>query len=182
MEKYKNVVGAISIIIGVFFLIFGQKFLKATFVIIVIIAAILLSLYGYYYLPIDKTYNNVWISIGIGFLIGIIAAYFVIQISQAIYICIGGACGYAVGNLIYAIIFVHMNKDYVYPAVILSCVIIFAFISFKLSKHLIIITTSLIGSYLTVRGLSFYLGHFPSESVLIELIKNNEMNQLKNVK
>ncbi len=41
-------------------------------------------------------------------------------------------------------------------------------------KLCFILATSIIGSYLVIRGFSFLLGGFPSESMIIDLIKNKE--------
>lgn len=44
-----------------------------------------------------------------------------------------------------------------------------------------ILATSIIGSYLVIRGFSFIFGGFPSESMIIDLIKNQEWKEFDNI-
>jgi len=182
IEQYKVVVGAVAIFIGIFLLIFGNKFLKITFVIVLITASCSFALYFYYYLPIDKSRDyTLWITLGVGFIFGLVLGYFLIKIESIIYFCIGAYLGYLLGNMIYAAALIHINSDIVLPVTLAISIVICGYISFKLSKHLIIITSSVIGAYAVVRGASLYIEHFPNESVIIDLIKNHEFDQLKMV-
>jgi len=46
---------------------------------------------------------------------------------------------------------------------------------------IVIISTSLIGSYFIIRGISLYAGGFPNENYVIDLIVNKEYDTLKDV-
>lgn len=48
-------------------------------------------------------------------------------------------------------------------------------------EQVIIVATSLIGSYAIIRGISLYAGGFPDESYVIDLIRSEEYDQLKHV-
>lgn len=182
IEQYKSLLGVLVIIIGLFMLTFGNKFLKVTFVITLIIASCSLALYFYYYLPINKSRDfTLWIILGVGLIFGIVLGYFLIKIEAIIYFCIGGYLGFLLGNLLYAAIFIHINSNVVLPITLVICILICGYISYKLSKHIIIVTSSIIGAYAVIRGASLYIGHFPNESVIIDLIKNHEFDQLKMV-
>ena len=182
IEKYKQVLGAVAILIGLFMLTFGNKFLKVTFVIILIIASCSFALYFYYYLPIDKSRDyTLWITLGVGLIFGLVLGYFLIKIEVIIYFCIGGYLGYLLGNMLYAATLIHINSNLVLPITLVICILLCGYISYKLSKHIIIVTSSLIGAYAVVRGASLYIGHFPNESVIFDLIKNHEFDQLKMV-
>ena len=180
IEKYAVFIGAIGMIIGLSMLIFGSKFMKYNLVFIIILASITFCLYAYYYFPIDKTHDyTLFITIGIGFILGILIGYFLIQAENVLFFAIGAYLGYLIGSLLYAGITVHFaNTNLCMIITIVITMIIFGIISIKISKHIIIITTSFIGGYLTVRGASLYIGHFPPESVIIELISKKEYDQL----
>lgn len=182
VEIYKQVFGAIAILIGIFMLTFGNKFLKITFTLVLMIASCSIALYFYYYLPIDKSEDfTLWITLVVGLIFGLVLSYFLIKIEELIYFCIGGYLGYLLGNMIYTAILINLNSDLVLPITLIISILLCGYVSFKLSKHIIILTSSLLGAYAIVRGASFYIGHFPNESVIIDLIKNNEFNQLKTV-
>ncbi len=44
-----------------------------------------------------------------------------------------------------------------------------------------IVATSLIGSYIIIKGISLYAGRFPNEEVIFEMLKNQEYDQLSEV-
>ena len=48
-------------------------------------------------------------------------------------------------------------------------------------KIVFIVSTSVIGSYIVIRGFSFLFGNFPSESLIIDLIRKEEYEELKNI-
>jgi len=50
-----------------------------------------------------------------------------------------------------------------------------------LVDQVVIISTSLIGSYFIIRGISLYAGGFPNENYVIDLIINKEFDTLKDV-
>jgi len=50
--------------------------------------------------------------------------------------------------------------------------IITAILAFTIFEHIVIITTSLIGSYLFVRGLSVFIGGFPNEMTIYKMLKS----------
>lgn len=54
----------------------------------------------------------------------------------------------------------------------------FAGLSFVIFDHILIISTSLIGSYAFVRGISFYAGKYPNEFTLAELIQSGLYNEI----
>lgn len=184
IDDYKLGIGVIAIMMGFFMLIWGNKFLKISFVIVLVIISMTFFIWIYYNLPIEKSREYVlWITIGIGFVFGLVIGYFLIKINALIYFFIGGYLGYLVGNILFSGIIIHIkNNDIAYYVTLVLCIIICGFISYKLSNHIIIVTTSVLGSYLIVRGASFYIGHFPSESVILYLIKNGEFGQLKDVR
>jgi hypothetical protein len=61
---------------------------------------------------------------------------------------------------------------------IITCILIGAILAYFLFAHIIIITTSICGSYLVVKGVSLYLGGLPDESYLIYLIEIGDFNTL----
>lgn len=99
------------------------------------------------------------------------------------FFAIGAYLGYIVGSLIYAGITVHFSASNICMlATLLVTMVIFGIIAVNISKWVVIVTTSVIGGYLTVRGASLYIGHFPPESVIIELISKKEYSELFDVR
>lgn len=65
-----------------------------------------------------------------------------------------------------------MASQWVFWLVCVGTAIVCAVLVFVSYNHAIILSTSLIGSYFFVRGISFYAGGFPNEFILMKEIKH----------
>ena len=61
------------------------------------------------------------------------------------------------------------------------CMIGIFFLTYCLLIHIMIIVTSIIGGYLCMRACTFWFGHYPEESRLIDLITNGENNKYNDI-
>jgi len=91
--------------------------------------------------------------------------------------------GFILGHLLYnfTVKFISMNPLQLYWITILICVMIVYFFSYIIEGLIIIVATSLIGSYLAIRGISIVLGGFPDESYLSKLLVYKEFNQVARI-
>jgi hypothetical protein len=55
---------------------------------------------------------------------------------------------------------------------------VFALLSFFIYDHILIASTSLIGCYSLIRGISLYAGGYPNEFTLAELLKQGLYSQI----
>ena len=96
---------------------------------------------------------------------------------------LGGYLGYIVGLLLYQLVLININSNpkVVFWITIIVCIVIFALLAIWLFKHSLILATCLIGSYSIIRGASLYIGHFPDEKKVMNLIANKEWEELKKV-
>lgn len=175
--------GLIIIAVGVFLLIFGAKFLKVTMFLAGILAsltAITLIVFNFFTVNSDTT---VWIILGVSLCIGLGLSYAFMNLFKIFIMIIGGYGGYTLGIFLYQFVldFIHASPDVVYWVTIIICVVICAFLALWATKHVLIIGTCVTGGYAIVRGASLYLGNFPSENIIIDLIKRQEWDQLKSV-
>ena len=74
------------------------------------------------------------------------------------------------GLNLYSAIFFLFVCLVVFWVLIVGFAAVFAALSFFIFAHVLIISTSLIGSYAFVRGISLYAGHYPNEFTLASLI------------
>jgi len=170
-------------LVGLFLLILGVKFLKVTFVITAIFASLTLMLFLLGLFNITQQYA-VWIFLAILLILGVVLAYFIIGLTRLVVAILGGYLGYVLGLVLYQSIFIYVNSNpkVVYWIVIFVCIILCALAALWATKHMLIISTCFIGGYAVVRGASFYIGHFPDEKIVMDLIANEEWEQLKGVR
>ncbi len=173
------------ILIGLFLAIWGTKFMEITFVIIVGLITMQFGLKIYDSAHIENPNPDyLWIVLGISFLVGLGIAYFAINMITFAKICMGGYLGYTFSLVFYQFILRYIettNPEIIFWIITIICVIAGALLMNFLVKQVMIIATSLIGSYSVIRGISLYAGKFPNEEVIFQLLKNKEFDQLAEV-
>jgi hypothetical protein len=183
-EKYSIFLGLIIIIVGLFLVVFGAKFFKITFILAACLASVMILTLVVFNLFTVTSNNMVWLILGLGICLGLAISYFLINVTVLFIMAVGGYMGYTLGIFMYHLVldFVHASPEVVYWGTIIVCVILCALLALKIAKHVMIIGTSLGGGYAVIRGASLYIGNFPQETVIIDLIKHNEWDQLSKVK
>lgn len=180
--EYKSFIGAIIIVFGLFLCILGLKVLKITiFFTTTAFSFILLFVFMFIIiLPRGTDLFVVWIvagcSIGLGILFGIVGVYY----RRIFFTIMGGMIGFIIGNIFFVAVLSHIqwNSTLLYILTLLIFIIVFAIISYFFMKIIIILGTSMIGSYSIIWGISLYAGHYPSESIIIDLINRGEREEI----
>ena len=92
----------------------------------------------------------------------------------------GGFLGYSVATFFYQIVqtYVTWDPQILYYIVLAVCVIIGGVIGWFFSEPILILSLSVFGGYLAMRGVSLVAGNYLDESMTIDLIKSQEWEQL----
>lgn len=166
-------------------LMFGTKFVEFTFILTIGSIFIQIALLFYDKIHMEETNPDyIWIFIGVGFCFGVGVAYFAMSIITLIELSIGGYLGYIFSVIIYQFIlrYIHSyNPELIYWITVVVCIILGCILIKFLVKQVMIIATSLTGSYVVIKGISLYAGRFPNEQVIFEMLKNEEYDQLADV-
>jgi hypothetical protein len=183
-EKYKNFLGLIIIVVGIFLLVFGAKFLKVTMFIAGIIGSLTIITLLVFNLFTVSSDTTVWIILAVSVCIGLGLSYALINLFKLFVMIVGGYMGYTLGIFLYQFVlnFIHGSPEVIFWVTIIICIVLCAALALWATKHVLIIGTCITGGYAIVRGASLYLGNFPSENIIIDLIKRQEWDQLKSVK
>jgi len=72
----------------------------------------------------------------------------------------------------------HFEYSWVFWATNVLCIMICAFMTFKLFDHTIIFSTAAMGSYLFIRGVSCYAGHYYNEFTMANLLKSGAITDI----
>lgn len=168
----KYIIGSFLGLFGLFFTIFGEHFFKITTCIIITCCSglILKSILSPYY------YLHFLTAMCLGIILAYLA-YSIISLLNTVLVII---IAYFITNMAYNVLikFIDMDPNSLYLIIFLICIILVLFLSHTIEKIIIIIATSLIGSFSTIRGLSLCVGGFPDETILSKLIEHREFNQV----
>lgn len=186
MDEYKVLFTIVYCLFGLFLCFSGAKRFKITAVIIsgfifsVVFTVIFLGIGS----KIIDTEMKLWILLGVTFVVGLVIGAILIKCLKIIVFLLGACLGYMLGNFVYQIIqqFVNFNPEIMYYVVIALCALICGIIGLWFLKVIVILSTSIVGAYLFAKGLSLVIGHWPDIQVIIDLLKNREYEQLKQMR
>lgn len=172
----------IFVIAGLFLDFLGSKILKCTLV----ITAFVVSIGGIFFLLFSvvglKEVSNtmMWVILACSVVLAVIVAFLFLKFIKVFYIALGVIMGYAVGLVLYNFVLsnVHNHAELLYWLSLVLCVLAGVLVALFAHKHLVILATSITGSYITVRGISFVAGSFPNEAEVTDLIARKEYGQL----
>lgn len=164
-------------------LILGANMLWLTIFLAAIIACTTVLFILVFFFVKQGSNTLVWILLVVGLLLGLFVGFFIMKITRAIFMIIGGYLGYLVAIFLYNLFLNRINVDpkVVFWVTLIVCIVLGAILGLYMVKHVLIFGTSIIGGYFTIRGISFWGGNFPSESLIMDLIQNEEWDQLKEI-
>lgn len=178
--------GIALIVIGLFLCFLGSKLVKITIAIIAFLSTVgLIFVLVFSIIGVNQLSNAImWVILACTILLAAVVAYLFYKYVNVFYACLGGVTGFVIGMNIYTFFlrYIESNPDVVYWVTVVICVIIGILFAIYFRKHLLIISTSFIGSYAIIRGPSLYIGGFPSESQVTDLVKRKEFKQLSEVR
>ena len=186
MKKYKYLFGLGFMLIGVFLCMWGNKYKIPTIMVVLgLIFSYIISIIVLNFIPsLINTEKKLWILLGIGFLIGSFVGYLIKAKITRFTKILGISMGYSVAEVIYLFIqgFIEWNPTYLYYSVIVVCCIGGIVVGYYLIKTVMILGTSLVGGYIFMRGVAVIFGNYINEEEFVDLIKNGEYEQIRDMK
>ncbi len=183
INEYDWIFAIILIVAGLFECILGNKKLKVTAFVISCAAAVIVFVIFFvqFILPPGCKFWIIWVILFIALVIGIFAGYFVAQHKEKILaLILGGVSGFFLGQLLFNLFGNRFGENLLLVNIIfiVVCIVVLVLLTFILHKLIFIFSTSLIGAYATIRGVSFFAGGFPSEFTIMDLASSGEKEQL----
>lgn len=69
-----------------------------------------------------------------------------------------------------------MSEEWLYWVILIGCAAVCFGVAYKIENTVVVGTTAFVGSYAIIRGISLYLGGFPSESELHDQIQKGAVS------
>ena len=184
-QEYKVLFIIVFVILGLFLCYFGHKFVTLTIILVTgFIGCAVITLCVLNFIPsLISTETALFILLLIGLVIGVAIGFFLKSAVKVYVVMLGGSLGYSVAVFVYQIIqnFIEWNPEYLYYATVGVCCVIGAILGLCALKAVLIIGTAVLGGYITMRGFAIWFGNYNEEQEIIDLIKNQEYEQLKDV-
>lgn len=182
--RYSYLFGAVMIVFGIFVGFLGKKLVKPTIFLVGTSAFVILSAWFIFTLAFtrDSSETIEWVVFGVcclvGIFIGLLLAY-LSRLGTAVLTAWGGVC---LALMLYTsfVYKIDNSSQVVYWVFLVLMGIVFGLLGYFLYNHAVILSTSIIGSYMVIRGISMYAGHFPNEQIILERIKYGQLADFDN--
>ena len=186
IEDFKLVFTVLFVVVGLLLCFKGNNILTTTLIIVCgiagcyLITAFVLNAFPHFIT--SELY--LFFCMGVSLVLGCLAGFFLKGDVQMAIIFFGGFLGYSCAIFVYQIVlnYVEFDPQIVYYGCIGVCIVLGVLICWKLNRVIIMIGTAVFGGYLAVRGVSFCAGHYLDEGYIIDLLKNREFEQLKEIR
>ena len=186
LNDYNIVFCIIFVIIGVMLCFMGNKFLKVA----IIITSGLIGCYcitaGVLYLFPDFIVSEISLIVCllVCFILGCIVGFFLKNEVKPTVVILGGFLGYSLVTFVYQIVqtYIEYDPQILYYACLIGCILFGAVLGYCLSDPILIIGTAVFGGYLAMRGVSLVAKNYLDEALVIDLIKNKEWEELKELR
>ena len=186
LNKYWYLFGFALIILGGFLCFYGHKIIWATTIIVSgLFFCFIISILFLNFLPsLITTESSLWILLGVGLLVGIVIGIIIKNKTKLFACLLGASMGYSVALFVYQIVqsFIEWNPQVLYYITIGVCIILGILFGLCLYNSALIIGTTILGGYITMRGVSTIFGEYIDEGQFVDLIKNGEIEQLKEIR
>jgi len=172
----KQALAAILILVGLYFLFFAAQFQKVSSL---MINSSILGLILYSFINLFTPLNML-----ICMLIGVAIAFGVVYFESLNGIVLGIVVGYLFGSLFYNLevkFVVGVNPQALYWGTLGVCIIFISVAGGFMQDYMVALSSSLVGAYAFVRGISVYAGGYPDETYVMKLISMKEYSQFGRV-
>lgn len=180
LDLAKPYIGFVAIGAGVLLAFFGLRLIKPSICIGGLITCTMLSLlifYAVYISSVDEL-ATFYYWMGGGAVVGIIVGALLAKCVKVGAAILAGWGGFALGLILNEAIMWRFEYVWVFWTTNIVCMVVLAALTFKVFDHAMIFSTSFLGSYSLVRGVSCYAGHYYNEFTIIELLKSGAIDQV----
>lgn len=167
-------------VIGAFYTLFGLKLLRPTLFIIGTLSTMAVILFLFYVLILP---NNVkdwagWVILACSGILGLIVGFFAAKLVRIGAFVLGAWAGAGIGLLLSNMAFYKIESEVVLWVMVVILGLIVGLLSFVFFNAIVIFSTSIVGAYLLLRGLSLIAGGYPNEFTVFERIKDGDLESV----
>ena len=178
VEANSVIFGIIFLVLGLYNLVLGRKLIRPTIGLIFCLATIVVILFLFYVLLLPNAVAQWvgWLLLVISIILGGIAGFFASKLVRVGVFLIGVGAGACIGLLLNNLVFYRINHVAVLWVLMSVIGLALGVLSFFWYNYIVIICTSILGSYMFIRGISLFAGGFPNEFTVVKRIQNGDID------
>jgi hypothetical protein len=170
-------------IFGLLVMVFAVRFLKVLIFAVTIIITMTISLVVYAIIVQFGKELDIWLVLSVALVVSVVLGFYLMKMTRMFICCLGGYLGYMIYLFLYNLFLRLMPfwQGVVYYIGALIFIFVAAYITSKIAKIVLIVATSVLGSFLFIKASSLVIGGYVSEAILMDLMRNDEIDVAKTV-
>jgi hypothetical protein len=180
LEKIEPYLGVVGIVMGTFLCFFGLKMIKPSIFMAGLITVTLMAclfFYAVYANSVDDV-ETFWYFLAVGALLGLVLGFLLAKYVKIGAAVLAGWGGFAAGLMLNESILFKFEVEWLFWVSMVVCVVGAAVLAFVIFDHAMIISTSILGAFFLVRGISVYAGHYYNMFTIIKMLKKNLIEKI----
>ena len=144
------------------------------------VAVIMSLFYLFFFNENRKTYIG-WIVLAVGVILGIVIGFLLVKFIKVGAFLFSAWGGFTLGLVLWNTFIYLSGYDWVMWVSAVLVGLIFGIVAFFFFEHILILSTAIIGSFLTIRSIGEVVGNYPNEFQIAELIRDGVYNKIPSV-
>ncbi len=180
IQDFKYIFGPIFIVIGLFLAILGRKLFSAAIFIVgalIVTGFILMIFYSTFLADNTATWLS-WLVVSLAIVVGVVCGFLLTKVEKIGGALLAGWGGFVLGVVLNETVLYLATSEVLFWCINVGLAVVFALLGFFFFNPAVILATSFIGSFMTMRGIGIMAGGFPNEYVLINQIKSGAIDNI----
>jgi hypothetical protein len=167
-------------VIGLFLAFLGRKLFSAAIFIVgaIIVTGLILIIFYSTFLSDSTSSWLPWLIVSLSIVVGLICGYFLMKVEKIGGALLAGWGGFILGVVLNETVFYLASSAVLFWCINVGFAVVFALLGFFFFNYAVMLATSFIGAYMTMRGIGIMAGGFPNEYVLINEIQSGAISNI----
>jgi len=180
VQDYAWCFGTAFIVLGLFLAFLGRKLFNVAIFMVatIVVAGLILFIFYATCLSTNTEAWVAWLMVACSVLVGLLGGFLAYKLEKvgAALLCAWG--GFCLGVLLNETCLYLVSSAALFWCVNIGLAIVFGILGFVLFNQAVMIATSFLGSYMTMRGIGIFAGGFPNEYALINMIEAGAIDNI----
>lgn len=158
----------------------GRKLFSAAIFIVgaIIVSGLILMIFYSTFLSDNTASWLTWLIVSLSIAVGLVCGFLLMKVEKIGGALLAGWGGFILGVVLNETVFYLASSAVLFWCINIGFAVVFGLLGFFFFNQAVMLATSFIGAYMTMRGIGIMAGGFPNEYVLINEIQSGAINNI----
>jgi len=180
LGEYSDFLGVFLLVSGLILVFLGRKLIRPAVCCAGFLTTIFVACLIFYSVYVDDEGDlaQFWYFLAGGALAGIFVGLLMAWALKLGAAVLAGWGGLTAGLILYESVLFRAGQEWLFWVTVVACAVTAAVLAFFFLDHIMIVATSLLGSYALVRGVACYAGHYYNEVTMAKMAKEGLLDEI----